>query len=112
MKRFLIILTFFPLLCNAQLDNSPFYDSDTIYGEKNDLYVNIKTLGFNRNDEYYSDFANGQTFFGYQFNPEMEFFISDNISLSAGLFTTQDFGNPKFTNLQPTYKIKIKLLCS
>ncbi len=91
----------------AQLDNRPFITKDTIYGEKNDLFVNIKSLSFNRNDEYYTKFADGQTFFGYQFEPSFEYNLTDKISLTAGVFATKDFGNSKFEQVQPIYKLKV-----
>ena len=97
-----------PLLSFGQLDNTVFYTQDSLSGNKNDLYFNFSSTGFHKNDEYYSSFADGQTFFGYQFNPELEFYFTENISFTGGLLLQKDFGNNKFTTFQPTYKIKMR----
>ena len=107
-NKILFILFFLPFWSFGQLDNSPFYTNDSLNGKPNDVYLHVKSLGFNRNDEYYSRFANGQTHFGYQFNPEIEYYFSDKITLTTGLFVQKDFGNNQYTVLQPTYRLKLK----
>ncbi len=92
---------------NAQLDNSPFYAKDTLVGQKNDLFLKLKSFAYNRNDEYVSRFANGETFFGYQINPEFEYYFTSDVALSFGIFANQDFGNPALTMVQPTYQLQI-----
>lgn len=48
----------------------------------------------------------GFTLFGYQFNPQLGYQISKNLSIEGGIFIDKDFGNKKFTELSPTFSLR------
>lgn len=48
----------------------------------------------------------GYTLFGYQFNPQLGYQITKNLSLEGGIFLNKDFGNNKFTQVLPTFSLR------
>jgi hypothetical protein len=48
----------------------------------------------------------GFTLFGYQFNPQLGYQISKNLSIEGGIFLNKDFGNTKFTQIFPTFSLR------
>jgi len=92
----------------GQLNNQPFYLPATYQAEKkNDIYINITTLGFTKNNEYFDRIADGYTLFGYQIMPELVFFPAEQISISAGVFAWKDFGTNKYSKVEPTFTVDI-----
>jgi hypothetical protein len=93
----------------SQLNNRSFMLKDSIESPlKNKLFIDLSTLGFFKNNEYFNNIADGYTLFGYHLVPALVFFPSENISLKAGMFAWQDFGNTKVTELQPVFTIRIQ----
>ncbi|MBW8049814.1 MAG: hypothetical protein FVQ77_05645 [Cytophagales bacterium] len=112
MKK-LLFLTFLSIfLINpvpAQLDNSAFYDEITIASNtKNKLYLGINNLNFAKNNEYFNKIADGYTLFGFQLNPALIYYPSDNVRIDGGIFLWKDFGNDRFSQIAPTFTITIK----
>ena len=106
-----LILLFIPFLSEesfGQLNNQPFYLPPTYQAEKkNDIYINLTTLGFTKNNEYFDKIADGYTLFGYQVMPELVFFPAEQVSITAGLFAWKDFGNTKYSQIAPTFTVDI-----
>ncbi len=92
----------------AQLDNSIMFDRmRRPDGKVNNLYLGIKTLGYNKNNEYFENTATGYTFFGYNFNPELVYVPSKHAIVRAGVFLQRDFGTEGFYKVQPTWAIQL-----
>ena len=67
----------------CQLDNKAFYLPSSFQAEKEKcLYFSFSNLNFSKNNEYFNKIADGYTLFGYQVNPEIVFFPSENIGIS------------------------------
>jgi len=93
---------------SGQFNNGSFYLPASYQAEKkNDIYINLTTLGFTKNNEYFDRIADGYTLFGYQIWPELVYFPSENIKLSAGVFAWKDFGNNKYSDVKPTFTVDI-----
>lgn len=93
----------------AQLDNSAFYDEITITpNDEKKLYLGINNLNFVKNNEYFNKIADGYTLFGFQLNPKLIYFPSDNVRIDGGIFLWKDFGNERFSQIAPTFAITIK----
>ncbi|MCH8318146.1 MAG: hypothetical protein IIA88_06570, partial [Bacteroidetes bacterium] len=112
MKKFLITTFLLILFFNytpAQLDNSAFYDEITIAPEtEKKLYLGINNLNFAKNNEYFNKIADGYTLFGFQLNPKLIYYPSDNVRIDGGIFLWKDFGNERFSQIAPTFTITIK----
>ena len=93
----------------GQLNNSAFYLPPNYHTEKkHDLYFDLNILGFTKNNEYFNKISDGYTLFGYQLNPDILFFPSENVMLRAGLFTWKDFGNNGYSRVSPTFTVDIE----
>ena len=87
----------------GQLNNRVFYLPPNYQTEKkHDLYFDLNILGFTKNNEYFNKISDGYTLFGYQLNPDILFFPSENVMLRAGLFAWKDFGNTDYSRISPT----------
>lgn len=91
----------------AQLDNSALFfntqiDTTTEYTP----YVKIQNLNYLKNNEYSGGIADGYTLFGYQFNPQIGYRFNKHMSLEGGLFLNKDFGNKKFTIIEPSFSFR------
>ncbi|MEO1098958.1 MAG: hypothetical protein AAFX57_14595, partial [Bacteroidota bacterium] len=70
---------------HSQLDNTAFDQLQPIVADdSNALFIGVNALGFNKNNEYFNDIADGFTLFGFQFKMEIRrirkiFFINRNI---------------------------------
>jgi len=113
MRNFLFILvlflTFSTTVTYAQLNNQalekkleikPEYDQDLRFG--------LDVLGFNRNNEYFNDIADGYTLFGYHLNPKLVYFPSEFIRLEAGALLWKDFGTNRYNRVLPTFTLKLQ----
>ncbi|MFC5269110.1 hypothetical protein [Adhaeribacter terreus] len=121
-----VLLIFLAQVSFAQLPNQAFYTKDdkvevsvgptqipgmivcgdfySIYAyPKGYLELNIKTLGFFKDNEYFNKIADGYTLFGYQLNPSLQYYASEKIRIEAGALLLKDFGNNKYKLIQPTF---------
>ena len=93
----------------TQLDNSKFHLADSLEPPlKNKVFMNFSSLGFFKNNEYFNNIADGYTLFGYHFAPSLSFYPSEHISLKAGFFAWQDFGNHAFSMFQPLFTVRLE----
>ena len=68
-----------------------------------------RSMGFNKNNEYFNDITDGYTLFGYQLNPYVAYRAGEHVRLDVGVYLQQDFGNDEFDYLDVTnifYKIQ------
>ena len=100
---FLIISFAFSIAAYGQLDNEHFALKRPIEGNNpSELRFNLNSLLFAKNNEYSNDIADGFTLLGYQFNPQLQYGLSSNVTLMAGVFLLKDFGTNDFSEVAPT----------
>lgn len=111
-KSFCIALLFlgiFPAV--AQLDNTAFDQFQPLVPrDSNALLLGVNMLGFNKNNEYFNDIADGLTLFGYQFNPYFSYQVGSRFKVSGGIYLQQDFGNDDFNEVAPVFTLSYELL--
>lgn len=93
----------------AQYDNSHFFqrmEMDSL--DAGNLYLGFHTLQFNKDNEYFNRIADGYTLFGFQLNPYLSYYPSKNARIDIGAFVRKDFGNNKFSEIAPTFSVKLK----
>lgn len=91
----------------GQLNNTALtYQHSVVPTDSNSLWVGVRALAFNKNNEYFNKITDGLTLFGYQFNPYLEYHAGQHFAIEAGLYVQQDFGNNNITTVAPTFSIK------
>lgn len=106
-SSFLLIFISLFSVSYSQLDNSSlFFNTEIDTTKEQALYVKIQNLNFMKNNEYSGTIADGFTLFGYQFNPQIGYQISKNLSIEGGIFLNKDFGNDNFTQVLPTFSVR------
>ncbi|WP_246343688.1 hypothetical protein [Adhaeribacter radiodurans] len=94
---------------HAQLNNSALEYRLAVKPEYNQNFrIGLNAFGFTRNNEYFNDIADGYTLFGYHFNPKLVYFPAEFVRLEGGVFLWQDFGNNRFTQVRPTFTLKVQ----
>jgi hypothetical protein len=98
---FLLII---PICLAAQLNNEMFEQRNLIHeSDSNTLSFNLRTLGYNKNNEYFSKIADGYTLFGYQINPSISYQPTKHTKFDIGLYAQKDFGNNEYSEVAPTF---------
>ncbi len=93
----------------SQLDNLAFEQRMVLEpADSNKLFLGINVLGFGKNNEYFDTTVDGYTLFGYQLNPYLSYHISKNVRLDVGVYAQKDFGNDIYTDVKPTFSLKIR----
>jgi hypothetical protein len=91
----------------AQLNNDMLKQTYVIEPQdSNTLWMGVRALGFNKNNEYTNDIADGYTLFGYQISPYLAYRAGEHVRIDIGVFLQQDFGNDEYTSVLPTFSIK------
>jgi hypothetical protein len=91
----------------GQLDNSYLCWDEHFPDSVEKFYLRLKSFHFIKNNEYDSPFASGETFFGWQFNPEAGLKLNKNICMEAGAFLPYEFGTGTQWNFFPTLRLRI-----
>lgn len=81
--------------------------SDTI--QSGNLFLNIKSINFVKNNEYYSPVIEGYTLLGTAFRPVLVYQPSDKVTINAGAFLLKYSGTDKFTQVRPVLSTSLKL---
>ncbi len=111
MNRILLFLVSFFLSGSlfAQLSNNVFVLADEAdSSKKSSLWFDFYNFSFVKNNEYFNKIAEGYTLFGNQLMPVLKYYPTEKVSLELGLFAQKDFGNNKYTVIQPIFAVKIK----
>lgn len=88
----------------CQLDNRPFYQTDTIpKGEVGQFHFHFDQLSFFRNNEYFSKITDGYTLFGNHLIPTLQYQVHPKLRLEGGFFLWQDFGGKGFQQISPIF---------
>jgi len=106
---FLLFLIFGNPSVYAQLENNIFKIHNEIQlADTQQLKLRFDNLNYFRNNEYFGNIQEGYTLFGYQLQPELVYFPNANVRVAGGIFLMKDFGNPAYTQISPTFNIKLK----
>lgn len=110
MKRALpIVFLLLSATAYGQLNNRAFEQRMRIDpADSSKLFLGINVLGFGKNNEYFNTIIEGYTLFGYQLNPYLSYNISKNVRLDVGMYAQKDFGNDAYTEVKPTFSLKIR----
>ena len=93
----------------AQLNNTSLQQTVVVKPENaNEIRIGIHLLGFNKNNEYFNNIADGYTLFGYHLMPHITYNYGGLLQLEAGALLWKDFGDPGFYSIQPTLTAKIQ----
>jgi hypothetical protein len=79
-------------------------ENKSVYSESK-FQLQLYNHNFNRNYEYFNKFADGLTYFGSLFLPELIFNPSKDLSLHAGVFARLDYGNSNLYQQQLSFRI-------
>lgn len=101
------IIFFIPFsFLKAQLDNSgleqPVVKDTTL---ETPFSFTLRTLAFNKNNEYFNTIVKGYTLFGYRITPAVGWQINKQVKVEGGIFLQKDFGNNKLTYAIPYFAI-------
>lgn len=77
--------------------------------QSGNLFLNIKSINFIKNNEYYSPVIEGYTLLGTAFRPVLVFKPSDKVTINAGAFLLKYSGIEKFTQIRPVLSTSLKL---
>ncbi|WP_242693119.1 hypothetical protein [Sabulibacter ruber] len=91
----------------AQLNNQALEFRQPVKPEQaGELQLGINAFGYQKNNEYFNDIAEGYTLFGYHLNPRLVYFASSTVRIDAGVQLQKDFGTRKYSLVQPTFTIR------
>lgn len=112
LKLLVFLAGFMALTYNAyaQLDNKAFTEKkhiDTSHKAEH-IYLHINSLSFSKNNEYFNNISDGRTFFGFQLNPEFNYYPTRHIKISTGAYLWKDFGNPQFSQIAPVFSVTLQ----
>jgi len=106
------LLKFIFILCISsnlfsQVDNTSLYQNqydDTL--EEEMPYFKLQGLGYNKDIENFGPMIDGYTLFGLQFNPQLGYQLSKDLSIEGGVYLRKDFGYKDFNEVLPTFSIR------
>jgi hypothetical protein len=99
-----IILTF--LLLSVTLTGQ---QSDTSLQKEGELALNIRSLNFIRNNEYFNPITEGYTLLGFFLRPELVYSPSQKVTLRAGTHLLKYWGTDHFTQVRPLFSVSLAL---
>ncbi len=105
----ILFITLFVLLksTTGQTDTfSTFKPVEPLAAHK--LFLTIESTGFLKNNEYFSRFAYGYTGIGIYFKPTLNYYFSNNLNLSAGIYMLKYAGLDHLTQAIPVFSIRYK----
>jgi hypothetical protein len=91
----------------SQVDNTSLYQNqydDTL--EEEMPYFKLQGLGYNKDIENFGPMIDGYTLFGLQFNPQLGYQLSKDLSIEGGVYLRKDFGYKDFNEVLPTFSIR------
>ena len=93
----------------AQVDYDFFEERLEFYkSDSNKLRFNFYNLNFMKNNEYYNKISEGYTLYGNQVHPQLIYQASPNITLAGGVFLLKEYGFDGYSQVLPTFTLKIK----
>lgn len=105
--RILVSLLFLSTSTYAQMDYPVFEDRTVIKpSDSEKLSLNLYTLSYLHNTEYFTNIPLSGTLFGYQIIPELRYQPTSRFVIRAGVYVQKEFGREKYTSLLPTFSVK------
>lgn len=107
--RLFFVLLFCSFWSWAQLDNSVFNlenPKDSITFKR--FSWQLKGFSYFKNNEYFNEIVKGQTFFGNQFTPKLQWQAGEKWQINGGIFIAKEFGNNEKFSATPIYHIQYK----
>lgn len=113
---FKVFLSVLLLICftgreqaTAQLNNSVLLRPVPVNAQNaNEIRLGIYVLGFNKNNEYFNDIADGYTLFGYHLIPRLTYNYGGILQLEAGALIQKDFGSSGYQRIEPVFTAKVQ----
>jgi hypothetical protein len=106
---FIWFLTFSVPATYGQLDNRALEKKLDVRPEYDQqIRLGLDVLGFQKNNEYFNDIADGYTLFGYHLQPKLVYFPAAFVRIEAGALLWQDFGTTRFHQVRPTFTVKVQ----
>jgi hypothetical protein len=100
-------LWFYSTAAYAQIDYPIFKDSATFRLEDTGkLSLEVESMPYLRNYEYFGDIPLSYTLFGYQLMPQLKYQLNRHFSLKAGVFLRREFGRSGYTDIAPVLTAK------
>jgi hypothetical protein len=91
----------------AQIDYPVFKDSATLRaGDTGKLSLEMETMPYLRNYEYFGDIPLSYTLFGYQLMPQLKYQLNEHFVLKGGVFLRREFGLRGYTDIEPVLTAK------
>jgi hypothetical protein len=111
LNKFCILTLVLCGLCSySQIDNAnlevPIVQDHDSTAKKLSFKADI--VSFLKNNEYFNDYMDGYTLFGYWANPRLYYQAHKKVSIEAGVFASREFGSSGFDTLMPTLSLRIK----
>ncbi|MCX8081510.1 MAG: hypothetical protein N3F09_09770 [Bacteroidia bacterium] len=91
----------------GQLDNSKLFWDDSFPDSVSMFFFHYKSLNFIKNNEYDTPFANGDTHFGWQLNPEFGLKLNQHLTAEAGIYLPYFFGTGPTWKFYPSFRIRL-----
>ncbi len=87
-----------------------YYDFFTAPNKVNSsfLSLDIENTNFVKNNEYFNEFAEGYTLFGYFITPKIIVKPVDNLEIGFGFFYNNYFGSEEESKIKPVLRLKYK----
>jgi len=100
-----LLLSALPL--QAQLDHTALQQASLTPPDSGRWNLSFEQLAFFKNNEYYTPVNPGQTWFGMQLTPMVQYSPAQHVVLSGGIFLQKNFGSLKtFDRVQPHFNIQ------
>ncbi|HWJ03111.1 MAG TPA: hypothetical protein VNU93_05485, partial [Verrucomicrobiae bacterium] len=91
----------------AQIEYPLFKDSATFRQEDTGtLSLEVESMPYLRNYEYFGDIPLSYTLFGYQLMPQLKYQLNEHFALKGGLFLRREFGRSGYTDIAPVFTAK------
>lgn len=91
----------------AQIEYPVFKDSATLRQEDTGRFsLEVESMPYLRNYEYFGDIPLSYTLFGYQLIPQLKFQLNEHFVLKGGVFLRREFGLPAYTDIAPVFTAK------
>ncbi|RZL38510.1 MAG: hypothetical protein EOO96_02790 [Pedobacter sp.] len=105
----LLVLLFASFAVFAQFNNETLYNrirpADSLNKE---LHLNIYNFNYVRNYEYTNKFHDGYTLYGTQLEPQLVYYASPNLAITAGAYLRKDFGDNGLYDAKPLFNVKYR----
>lgn len=105
LQIFLISFVFLFQMISAQ-NYSPFFETKYTNKDSSTLILLVENTNFLKNNEYFSNFAQGYTLIGYFIKPKLIYRPFSKLEISSGFFFQHYFGALKNIHLEPIFAVK------